>query len=180
MTKTQNPLKIATPPKNNLAKYKTKLDSVKNGQDRASTARRRVPPQASPSTKKFRCDSTAPTCTPPREKIAAIGREDPHIRVGPPGLGSSGRVLSQYLVLLKTPLRADVLGERLTQGRRHGGPKSHRTRWPPARHPPDCSNHGGRKTNRGASRDGALSPLLLTRRAHNCGAAKAYHHELIR
>eukprot|EP01047_Picozoa_sp_COSAG01_P148151 COSAG01_NODE_81463_length_111_cov_43.833333_1_plen_25_part_01 len=25
MTKTQNPLKIATPPKNNLAKYKTKL-----------------------------------------------------------------------------------------------------------------------------------------------------------
>ena len=70
MTKTQNPLKIATPPKNNLAKYKTKLDSVKNGQDRASTARRWVPPQASPSTKKFRCDSTAPTCTPPREKIA--------------------------------------------------------------------------------------------------------------
>jgi hypothetical protein len=32
LTKTQNPLKIATPPKNNLAKYKTKLDSVKNGQ----------------------------------------------------------------------------------------------------------------------------------------------------
>eukprot|EP01047_Picozoa_sp_COSAG01_P143007 COSAG01_NODE_74461_length_212_cov_63.053097_1_plen_28_part_01 len=28
MTKTQNPLKTATPPKNNLAKYKTKLDSV--------------------------------------------------------------------------------------------------------------------------------------------------------
>jgi hypothetical protein len=26
-------------PKNNLAKYQTKLDSVKNGQDRASTAR---------------------------------------------------------------------------------------------------------------------------------------------
>eukprot|EP01047_Picozoa_sp_COSAG01_P075922 COSAG01_NODE_13169_length_1625_cov_3.081913_3_plen_55_part_01 len=41
-------------PKNNLAKYQTKLDSVKNGQDRASTARRWVPPQASPSTKKFR------------------------------------------------------------------------------------------------------------------------------
>ena len=60
MTKTQNPLKIATPPKNNLAKYKTKLDSVKNGQDRASTARRRVPPQASPSTKKFRCSATHP------------------------------------------------------------------------------------------------------------------------
>ena len=60
MTKTQNPLKIATPPKNNLAKYKTKLDSVKNGQDRESSARRRVPPQASPSTKKFRCSATHP------------------------------------------------------------------------------------------------------------------------
>jgi hypothetical protein len=60
LTKTQNPLKIATPPKNNLAKYKTKLDSVKNGQDRESSARRQVPPQASPSTKKFRCSATHP------------------------------------------------------------------------------------------------------------------------
>ena len=41
------------------------------------------------------------------------------------------------------------------------------------------SNRGGRKTNRGAGRDGALNPLLLTRRAHNCGTGKAYHHELI-
>ena len=115
MTKTQNPLKIATPPKNNLAKYKTKLDSVKNGQDRASTARRRVPPQASPSTKKFRCDSTAPTCTPQREKIAGNRAGRSPDRVGPPGLGSSGRVLSSSYRRLKTPLRADVLGDYVTK-----------------------------------------------------------------
>ena len=39
--------------KNNLAKYKTKLDSVKNGQDRESSARRRVPPQASSLRRNF-------------------------------------------------------------------------------------------------------------------------------
>jgi hypothetical protein len=72
-------------------------------------------PPASFLTKKFRCgsnhtDKRKPKETTPTSAGKRAGRSK--IRVGPPGLGRYGRVLSRYCVPLRTPLRACVLGDK--------------------------------------------------------------------